>query len=99
METSVQSNIAPFRMYGNLYFVGCTKVCVHIIKTECGLVMIDTGYPEMYEQILHSMKQLDLDPKDIKPYKGNPRINDKTIERTMAALQSAFEHKHGAQIR
>jgi len=52
-------------MYGNLYFVGSTKVSVHIIKTECGLVMIDTGYPEMYEQILHSMKQLDLDPRDI----------------------------------
>ena len=29
----------------------------------------------------------------------NQTLNDKTIERTMAALQSAFEHKHGAQIR
>ncbi len=26
-------------------------------------------------------------------------LTDKAIERTMAALQSAFEHKHGAQIR
>ena len=29
----------------------------------------------------------------------NQTLNDKTIERTMAALQSAFEQKHGAQIR
>jgi phenylalanyl-tRNA synthetase beta chain len=29
----------------------------------------------------------------------NQTLNDKTIERTMSALQSAFEHKHGAQIR
>ena len=29
----------------------------------------------------------------------NQTLNGKTIERTMAALQSAFEHKHGAQIR
>jgi len=59
------SDIQPFRMCGNLYFVGSTKVSVHIIKTSVGLVMIDTGYPDMYEQILNSMEYLDLDPKDI----------------------------------
>ena len=65
MQKSVKSNIKPFKMYGNLYFVGSTKVSVHIIKTDCGLVMIDTGYPDMYEQILDSMHELELDPKDI----------------------------------
>lgn len=61
----MKSDIQPFRMYGNLYFVGSSKVSVHIIKTEVGLVMIDTGYPDMYEQILDSMQALELDPKDI----------------------------------
>lgn len=61
----MRSDIQPFRMYGNLYFVGSSKVSVHIIKTEEGLVMIDTGYPDMYEQILDSMQALELDPKDI----------------------------------
>ena len=64
-EKMIESDILPFRMYGNLYFVGSTKVSVHIIKTESGLVMIDTGYPEMYEQILDSMKKMSLDPEDI----------------------------------
>ena len=65
MENNVKSNIKAFNLYGNLYFVGSKKVSVHIIKTECGLVMIDTGYPDMYEQILDSMNELNLDPKDI----------------------------------
>ena len=65
MQNVVKSDIKPFKMYGNLYFVGSTKVSVHIIKTDCGLVMIDTGYPDMYEQILDSMQELNLDPKDI----------------------------------
>lgn len=65
METSVKSNIKAFNLYGNLYFVGSTKVSVHIIKTDVGLIMIDTGFPDMYEQILDSMKDLNLDPKDI----------------------------------
>lgn len=52
-------------MYGNLYFVGSSRVSVHIIKTEEGLVMIDSGYPDMYEQICDSMAQLALDTSDI----------------------------------
>lgn len=65
MENTVKSDIPAFRMYGNLYFVGSSKVSVHILKTEEGLVMIDTGYPQMYEQILDSMHSLGLDEKDI----------------------------------
>ena len=65
MEKSAKSSIKPFNLYGNLYFVGSKKVSVHIIKTECGLVMIDTGYPDMYNQILDSMNDLNLNPKDI----------------------------------
>lgn len=52
-------------MHHNIYFAGSSRVSVHIIKTEEGLVMLDTGYPDMYEQILTSMNELDLDPKDI----------------------------------
>lgn len=62
---SNKSDIKAFKMYGNLYFVGSTAVSVHIIETSEGLVMIDTGYPDMYEQILDSMSDLNLDPKNI----------------------------------
>lgn len=61
----MKSDITPFRMFGNLYFVGCNRVSVHIIKTEVGLVMIDTGYPDMYDLIVESMNEVGLDPKDI----------------------------------
>ena len=61
----MKSDIKPFRMYKNIYFAGSTAVSVHIIDTEDGLVMIDTGYPDMYEQILDSMKELNLDPAKI----------------------------------
>lgn len=57
--------IEPFKMHKNIYFVGSTKVSVHIIDTADGLVMIDTGYPDMYEDILYSMNKLGLNPKDI----------------------------------
>lgn len=65
MKNTFKSDIMPFEMYKNLYFVGSNRVSVHIIKTECGLIMIDTGYPDMYEQILDSMLYLGLEPENI----------------------------------
>lgn len=60
-----KSDITPFRMFGELYFVGSSAVSVHIINTRKGLVMIDTGYPNMYEQIIDSIEALGFDPRDI----------------------------------
>lgn len=65
MDNTKISDIVPFRMFGNLYFVGSSKVGVHILDTPSGLVMIDTGYPEMYEQIIFSIETLGFDPKNI----------------------------------
>ncbi len=62
---NVMSDIKPFKMYGNIYFVGCSRVSVHLIDTECGLVLIDAGYPDMYEQIKNSIHYLGFDAKDI----------------------------------
>lgn len=60
-----KSDIQPFGMYKNLYFVGAKKVSVHLIDTPDGLVLIDTGYPDMYEQIIDSISYLGFDPKNI----------------------------------
>ena len=65
MKNKVKSDIPPFKMYGNIYFIGSTRVSVHLIETEVGLVLIDTGYPDMYEQILGSMNELGFNPKDL----------------------------------
>lgn len=65
MKKTLKSDIQPFKMYENIYFVGSRRVSVHLIDTEDGLVMLDTGYPDMYEQILDSMNELGLNPKDI----------------------------------
>ena len=59
------SDIQPHRIHENLYFIGSSKVSVHLLDTEDGLVLIDTGYPEMLEQILCSMDVLGFSPKNI----------------------------------
>ncbi len=65
VEASSQ-RIPPFRMAENIWFVGGRAVSCHVIDTGDGLIMIDTGYPFMAEQILASMREVGLDPADLR---------------------------------
>ena len=58
--------IEPFRIFGNLYFVGTDFVSSHIIDTGEGLILIDSQYPETLYLLLENIRALGFDPKDIK---------------------------------
>lgn len=60
------SDIAPFRIAGNLYFVGTQKASSHLFVTSEGLMLLDTGYEDNYETILDSVALLGFDIKDLK---------------------------------
>ena len=56
----------PFRLWGNIYFVGTKPASTHIIDTGEGLIMIDPGYQHSLYLVLENMRKLGLDPMDIK---------------------------------
>lgn len=58
--------IAPFQIFGNLYYVGDKKVCMHLIDTGDGLILFDSGYGNTTHMILDSVKALGFDPMDIR---------------------------------
>ena len=58
--------IPPFRMVGNLYFVGTYAASAHLIDTGEGLILIDTGYAETAPVILEGMQTLGFDVHDVK---------------------------------
>lgn len=58
--------IPPFRMIGNLCFVGTYGESCHILDIGDGLIMIDTGYERTVPAILEGMNTLGLRPEDIK---------------------------------
>ena len=59
-------NIEPFQIFGNLYYVGDKKVCMHLVDTGEGLILFDSGYSHNYESLIDSIKQLGFCPKDIR---------------------------------
>ena len=56
----------PFRIFGNLYFVGTTFCSSHVIDTGDGLILLDSNYPQCTYLILENMRKVGLDPYDIK---------------------------------
>lgn len=58
--------MSPFHLIGNLYFVGTYKASSHMIVTEKGLILIDTGYAETADVIVESVKKLGFDIGDVK---------------------------------
>lgn len=58
--------IAPFRMADDLYYVGDKLVCVHLIRTDAGLILLDAGYPCTKHLLMESIIRLGFDPADVR---------------------------------
>lgn len=59
-------NIEPFRIFGNLYYVGDRKVCMHLLDTGDGLILFDSGYSHNFSSLIESIRKLGFDPHNIK---------------------------------
>jgi metallo-beta-lactamase class B len=59
--------LAPTRIFDNLYALGRTSTVVWAIATRAGIILIDAGYPDQLESVLlPGMRRLGLDPNDVK---------------------------------
>lgn len=58
--------VNPFQIYGNLYYVGDSWVCVHIVDTGHGLLMFDAGNCGGEAMLIHSIWKLGFNPEDVK---------------------------------
>lgn len=56
----------PFRVFGNLYFVGTKPASAHLIDTGDGLVLLDSGYAETLYLVLDSIRELGYNPRELK---------------------------------
>lgn len=56
----------PFKIIGNVYFVGCFPASSHLIDTGDGLILIDTGYADTLFLLVNSIYKLGFKPEDVK---------------------------------
>ncbi|MEQ1947852.1 MAG: MBL fold metallo-hydrolase, partial [Bryobacteraceae bacterium] len=61
--------IEPAKVFDNLYAIPSSReqqTIVWAITTSAGIILIDAGYPGTSDAILNEMKQLNLNPADVK---------------------------------
>lgn len=58
--------VPPFKIFGNLYYVGNADVSAHLIDSGDGLILIDTTYPSTAALLVHSIWEIGFRPEDIK---------------------------------
>lgn len=56
----------PFRIAGNLYYIGDQKVCSHLIDTGDGLIVFDSGFPCTAHLMIQAIWELGFNPADVK---------------------------------
>ncbi len=56
----------PFRVAGNVYFVGTRPASAHLIDTGDGLILLDTGYQQTLYLVIHSISMMGFDVRDIR---------------------------------
>jgi metallo-beta-lactamase class B len=61
-----QGPAEPFRIAGNLYYVGATDVSAFLVTGPEGHVVLDGGYPTTARLIMASIAKLGFDIKDVK---------------------------------
>lgn len=61
-----EGKLEPFRIIGNVYFVGTFQASCHLIDTGEGLIMVDPGYSSALYLVIRSIYKLGFEPADIK---------------------------------
>jgi metallo-beta-lactamase class B len=56
----------PFRVVGNIYFVGTTELAIFLIRTPAGNILIDSGFEDTVPLIQESVEKLGFRFEDVK---------------------------------
>ena len=60
------ARMEPFKIADCLYYVGDKKVCIHLIDTGDGLIVIDSGYFGATHLLVDSIWRAGYDPKNVR---------------------------------
>jgi len=58
--------IKPFRIVGNIYYVGALNIASYLITTPQGHILIDSGTTEMHDGIVSGIEQLGFKVSDVR---------------------------------
>lgn len=60
------SFVEPFQIADGLYYVGDKQVCIHLIDTGDGLILLDSGFPCATYLLIESIWRAGFDPRNVR---------------------------------
>ena len=60
------ARVEPFKIADQLYYVGDNKVCIHLIDTGEGLILLDSGYFGATHLLVDSIWRAGFDPENVR---------------------------------
>ena len=66
LSRSWNQPVEPFRIAGNLYYVGASDITSFLIATPAGHIVLDGGFVETAPMILENIRRLGLRPEDVR---------------------------------
>ena len=66
LHGSSSQPVEPFRLVGNVYYVGAQNISSHLITTPDGHILIDTGTKEMAAVVRAAIEKLGFSLQDVK---------------------------------
>jgi metallo-beta-lactamase class B len=98
--------VEPFRIVGNIYYVGAVNIASYLITTPQGHILIDSGMTEMHDGIASSVEKLGYRLEDVRillashahfdHIEGHALMQRRTGAQVMAMIgdAEAFESGH-----
>jgi metallo-beta-lactamase class B len=65
-ERAWNEPVEPFRIVGNVYYVGAAEVASYLIATAAGHFVLDSGFRDTVPQVLANIERLGFAPGDVK---------------------------------
>lgn len=75
-EEDENTPLGPFKIIGNVYYVGTRTLSTYLISTPAGLIMIDSGYEHSVRTLRKSVEKLGFKYPDIKLLLNNHEHGD-----------------------
>jgi metallo-beta-lactamase class B len=105
--TSWNRPFAPFRVAGNIYYVGTSSMALFLVTTRAGHILIDSGFEDNVPRLQKSVEALGFRFQDIKillsshahidHVQGHALVKQLTGARVMASAEDALVIRTGGQ--
>ena len=94
--------IKPFRVIGNIYYVGAAEVSSFLITTPAGHILLDSGFAETVPQIKENVARLGFKLEDVKilinSHSHFDHAGGLALLKEMTGAQLAVSEPDGAQL-